>query len=265
MTRDIAIQERTSMQLDDRPVPHRIGLIVLATDHTTERDFARVCRPDEVAVYANRIAHENPTTPENLFRMQPRLSAAADLILPGEPLDALYYGCTSASVVIGDKAVEAAIQTAKPAVSVITPSAAARAALRALVARRISILTPYLPETSAPFVSYFEAHGFDVLNLTCLGLADDRQMARLAPAAIVAAACETVAPEAEALFISCTAVRAAEVAGEIEQRIGKPVVTSNQAGLWLTLRRAGIERPISGGGRLLELPAPELERPAASA
>lgn len=261
----IVSRSNMPLSLDTRPVPRRIGLVLLATDHTTERDVARICRPDEVGVYANRIAYENPTTPENLFRMQPRLTEGAALILPGESLDALYYGCTAASVVIGDEAVEAAVQSAKPGVPVITPSAAARAAFRALGVRRISILTPYLPETSEPMAAYFQGRGQEVVNLTCLGLDDDRMMARVSPATIVTAACETTAPDAEALFISCTALRAAEVAGEIEERIGKPVVTSNQAGVWLTLRRAGIERPIEGHGRLTQLPAPPADERAASA
>ena len=235
------------------------------TDHTTERDFARICRPDEVGVYGNRILYENPTTPDNLLRMQPRLTEGAALILPGEPLDALYYACTGASIVIGDAAVEAAVHAAKPDVPVVTPSAAARAAFRALGVRRISILTPYLEETSVPIAAYFKAWGYDVANLTCFGLDDDRVMARVKTAAIVAAACETLAPDAEALFISCTALRAAEVAAEIEGRIGRPVVTSNQAGAWLTLRRAGLEHPVEGYGRLLRLPAPDSETRAARA
>jgi len=257
MAASIVAQSQMPLDFDARPVPRRIGLVLLATDHTTERDVARICRPDEAGVYASRIAYENPTTPENLLRMQPRLTEGAALILPGESLDALYYGCTAASVVIGDEAVEAAVHAAKPGVPVITPSGAARTAFRALGVRRISILTPYLPETSAPIAAYFQAHGLEVVNLTCFGLDDDREMARVSPATIVAAACETVAPDAEALFISCTALRAAEVAAEIERRTGKPVVTSNQAGVWLTLRRAGIERPIDGYGRLLHLPSPE--------
>ncbi len=247
----------TKIALDERPVRRRIGLIALATDHTSERDFARACDPDEVGVYVNRVANENPTTPENLRRMQPRLTEAAAQILPEEALDAIYYGCTSATVVIGDAAVTAAIRAAKPAVPVVTPSGAACVAFRALGVGRISVLTPYLPETSAPFRAYFQGQGFDVANLTCLGMTDDRDMARVAPTSIVAAACESVAPEAEAMFISCTALRAAEVAAEIERRIGRPVVTSNQAGLWLSLRLAGIERALDGYGRLLHLAAPD--------
>ncbi len=253
------------LHFDARPVPRRIGLVLLATDHTTERDFARICRPDEVGVYANRIAYENPTTPENLIRMQPRLTAGAAEILPGEPLDALYYGCTAASVFIGDEVVESAVHAAKPGVPVITPGNAARIGLQVLDVGRISILTPYLPETSARIAAYFQSGGIEVVGLTCLGLDDDREMARLSPRTIADAACEAIAPDAEALFISCTALRAVEMADEIERRIGRPVVTSNQAGIWLTLRRAGIERPVDGCGRLLHLPAPEPLVQAASA
>ena len=93
------------LKLDTRQVGKRIGLILLATDHTTERDFARMCPHDRAAVYANRILNENPTTPENLRRMQPRLTDGAELILPEEPLDVIYYSCTSASAVLGNDAV----------------------------------------------------------------------------------------------------------------------------------------------------------------
>lgn len=238
---------------DERPARWRVGVIALATDHTTERDFARMCPSNEVAVYVTRVLNQNPTTVENLRRMKPRLTEAAALILPDEPLDAVAFGCTSASVVIGDDAVTAAIQEAKPGVPCITPPSAACAAFQALGVRRISVLTPYIREVSEPFVGYFAERGIEVANLSCLGLEDDRMMARIAPDSIVAAAREVCDPSAEALFISCTAVRAAEVAGRIEAELGKPVVTSNQAMVWRTLRAAGCDLPVAGHGRLLKL------------
>lgn len=242
--------------LDARPERWRVGVVVLATDHTTERDFARICPREDVGVYVNRIAYENPTTPENLARMRPRLSEAAAMILPGESLDALYYSCTAASVLLGDEAVQAALNATKPDVPVITPSLAARTALKKLGAHRISILMPYLPETGRLFGDYFSRHGFEVLNLVCLGFEDDREMARISPRDIVAAAREAVTVESEALFISCTALRGAQVAGEIEREIGRPVITSNQASIWLSLRAAGVNDPVEGFGRLLRLPGP---------
>jgi maleate isomerase len=160
-------------------------------------------------------------------------------------------------VAIGDEAVEAALRAGKPGVPVVTPPAAARAAFRALGVRRISLLTPYTRETTAPMADYFAEHGHEPCSVTCFGLEDDRVMARVRPDAIVAAAVEATAPDAEALFISCTALRAAEVAERVEAAIGRPVVTSNQASVWRCLRLAGIDRPLAGHGRLLRLRAGE--------
>ena len=252
---DIRLSE-TPLAYDE--APPRIGLVLLATDHTSERDFARLVTPTGIAVHASRIAYENPTTPRNLHEMQPRLEEGAALILPGEMLDAICYSCTAASVVIGDDEVEAAISRAKPGAAVVTPPAAARAGLRALGVRRISILTPYTIETSTPMVAYFARHGFEVAGLTCFGLEDDRVMARVAPQAIVAAARGAMAPDAEALFISCTALRAAEVAARIEAEIGRPVVTSNLASAWMCLSLAGGRAPEGEAAQLLRVRPPAM-------
>ena len=237
-TLDLTLASRAP-KLDDRPLAKRVGLIILATDHTTEVDFQRMVASDRIGVYSTRIPYANPVTPENLRAMQPSLTAGAALILPGEPLDVVMYSCTSASVVIGDAQVQAAVRAAKPTATVITPTAAAASGLKAFGARRISVLTPYTLETSRPMADYFLALGFDIARFTCLGLTDDREMARISPSDIVAFAKEAIAPDSDALFISCTAVRAAGVAAEIEATTGKPVVTSNLATAWACLRLCG--------------------------
>jgi maleate isomerase len=231
----------------------RIGLIILATDHTTEVDFARMVAGPRIGLYVARIPYANPTTPDNLRKMQPTLTEAAALILPGESVDAVLYSCSSASVVIGDAEVQDAITAAKPGVPVITPPLAAVRGLKALGVRRIGVLTPYMVETSRPIAPYLTAHGFEIAGFTCLGFDDDREMARIPPAALVEIARQTTAPEAQALFISCTALRAASVAAEIEAAIGRPVVTSNQATAWSCLRLCGETVPRPEWGRLMTL------------
>jgi maleate isomerase len=242
--------------LDPRPLERRVGLIVLATDHTTEPDFRRMVASDRIGVYAARIPYANPTTPENLRRMQPTLTAGAALILPDEPLDAICYSCTSASVVIGDGEVEAAIRAAKPGVPVVTPAMAARRGLQALGAKKISVLTPYTIETSRPMSAYFADRGFEIASFTCLGFEDDREMARISPAALVELAGEATDRHADALFVSCTALRAALAAPAIEKAIGRPVVTSNLATAWNCLRLCGETGPRGEFGRLMTLPLP---------
>lgn len=41
LTLDIQIASRAP-ELDERPIEKRVGLIILATDHTTELDFQRM-------------------------------------------------------------------------------------------------------------------------------------------------------------------------------------------------------------------------------
>ncbi|QND54438.1 ectoine utilization protein EutA (plasmid) [Phyllobacterium sp. 628] len=247
-------QTMTPLSFDDRPIAKRVGLVILATDHTTEPDFQRMVASSRIGLYTARIPYANPTTPENLRRMQPGLTTGAGLILPSEDLDAVVYSCTSASVVIGDDEIEAAIKAAKPGVPVITPPLAAVRALRELDAKRISVLTPYTIETSMPMLAYFSAKGFEIARFTCFGLEDDREMARIKPASLVAAAVEAAAPDSDALFISCTAMRAAIAVPEIEAGLGKPVVTSNLATAWATLRLCGENEPRPELGRLMTLP-----------
>jgi len=81
-------------------------------------------------------------------------------------------------------------------------------------------------------------------------------MARINPKDIAAAAIETMNSDSDALFISCTALRSAEVAANIEKQIASPVITSNQSGICMTLRTAGVADRIKGFGRIFDYDLP---------
>ena len=87
----------------DRGIAHRaaIGLVVLATDQTIEHEWRQMLRLDGVAFYESRIYNSPTITPETLAEMASGIAAAAALIKPGIPLDALAYGCTSGAMVMG--------------------------------------------------------------------------------------------------------------------------------------------------------------------
>jgi hypothetical protein len=136
-----------------RHLPHRldggiaeraaIGLIVLATDQTLEHEFRRLLDAPGIALYQSRILNDARITPETLVAMEARLVDAASLILPGLPLDVVAFGCTSASMVIGEERVFARLREARPGVACTTPITAAFAAFDALGVRRLALLTPY--------------------------------------------------------------------------------------------------------------------------
>jgi maleate isomerase len=94
------------------------------------------------------------------------------------------------------------------------------------------------------------------LSIAGFGLDQDDDMTAVPPAALLEAGTQLCDPAAEALFISCTALRVAGMLDALERRLGKPVVASNQAMLWHALRLIGRHEPVEGFGRLMTLPLP---------
>ncbi|XWN31132.1 MAG: ectoine utilization protein EutA [Devosia sp.] len=245
---DLAAQVR--VRLDDRAVAKRVALVALSTDHTVERDFARYCDPAHIGVYVNRITFQNPTTRESLLATGPRITAAAAAILPEDPVDVAVYACTAASAVLGHDTVAHHLTKAKPGAVCVTPGAAAAQGFQALGVRRISILSPYTDDVAQEMGQYFRSLGTEVASIAHLGLADDRDMARISEHTIMEAGLAACNPSADALFISCTALRAVPCVEALETALNRPVVTSNQALAWEVLRHVG-ERPRWGATQRL--------------
>src|SRR3984885_5383439 len=114
-----------------------LGLLVLATDQTMEHEFRHLIRLPGVAVYGARLYNDANITPETLRAMCPLIAPATELILPGSQLDVVAFGCTSASMALGEEEVFRQIHRARPEVACTTPITAAFAAFTALGVRRI--------------------------------------------------------------------------------------------------------------------------------
>jgi maleate isomerase len=237
-------------ELDKHASPFKIGLIALATDQTVERDFRNIL-PTDAAFFVSRVANINPCTVENLRTMAPQLTSATSLILPGADIDVVAYCCTSGTVAIGFDNIVKNIQAARPGIPCTTPITAALAGFEKLGLKRIAVLTPYIDEVNQPMRRFLEENGITVLSVNSFNLEDDVIMGRIPTEAIYAAAREIDRSDADGIFISCTAVRAVDVIDRLEQALGKPVLSSNQALAWQALRLAGYNNPISGFGRLL--------------
>ena len=70
------------------------------------------------------------------------------------------------------------------------------------------------------------------------------------PETIREAARRSDVPEADAVLISCTGQKTADFISGLEEEIGKPVVTSNQATGWQALKMMGVEPRLPGRGAL---------------
>ena len=230
----------------------RIGLILLSTDLVTESAF-RAMAPADVVWMTSRVANINPTTNANLRRMVDLLPDAMRLLPEDAVLDVAAYACTSGVVAMGQQAAFDRIRSVRPGLACTAPIIAALAAFQALGIRRIGLLTPYIEEVDLAIAAWLEERDVAVPALASFDLLSDSDMARVPPADIARAAVGLDRPGLDAVFVSCTALRTWPVIEEIEQRLGKPVITSHQALLWHALRLAGYDAPIRGFGRLLKM------------
>ena len=240
----------------DRGIAHRarIGLIVLATDHTLEYEYRKIFNIDGVALYQSRIQNSPEINPTTLAQMEQGITAATDVLLPGAKFDVVAYACTSGTVVIGEEKVFRRIREARPDVACTTPITAAIAAFQALGARRIALLTPYIDEVHQTMRRFVEAQGVEVPVIGSFNHENDNEVARMSPASIRAAALELGRhPAVDAVFVACTSLRVAEIVEDLERDLGKPATSSNHAMAWHCLRLAGVKDAVPGWGRLFRI------------
>ena len=233
----------------------RVGLVVLATDFTIEHEFRQVFTAHETGLFTARILNEVSITPQTLSAMEARITDTVNLILPGETLDVVAYGCTSASMVLGEDRVFARIKASRPNAKCTTPATAAFAAFNAFGAKRIAVLTPYRSDVNQIVKNYIENAGFKVPVFGSFNEENDPTVARIDAESISNAVDKLKAlGDFDAVFVSCTNVRLMDAVCDIEKNTGLPVTSSNHAMAWHAMRLAGDNRQLPQWGRLYEKP-----------
>lgn len=242
---------RPDIVFDDGRFPRaKIGFVLLATEQTIESDMMQWA-PEGVGIHFTRGDNPDAITNESLGSMVDSLAPAARVLAPNAGLDVICYACTSGSVVMGEDTIQHELRRGAPDATPTTLISSVFAALQALEAERVVVATPYLDEVNEVEVVYMREQGVDVLAIEGLNITNDSDMVRVAPDYIRDFAISVDRPDADAIFVSCGALRTVDVLEEIEAATGKPCVASNQAMLWHCLRLAGIEDRIDGLGTLL--------------
>lgn len=228
-----------------------LGLVVLKTDETMEHDFRFFLPSDGVTLYHSRIPFEAQVTSETLARMEHDLTASVRLFPETAPFDVIGYGCTSGSAVIGESRIAERVHEVYPKAAVTNPLSATKAALNALGAKRIALVTPYVPEVSQTMRDRFLESGIETATLASFEQIEDAVVARITPQSIFEAVTATAAErDVDAVFIACTSLRTATVISQAEEALGIPVLSSNQTLAWHMMRLAGISDAPTALGQL---------------
>ncbi len=117
---------------------------------------------------------------------------------------------------------------------------------------KVVVCTPYAESVNKMLLHYFSGAGLEVVTLNRIG--GVREINAISPYGIYRPIKETFvkAPKADGVIMMCGAIRTFEIIQALEEDLGKPVVTANQAALWKALNMVKVKQPIRGYGRLLE-------------
>jgi maleate isomerase len=231
--------------------PCEVGLIAVATDHAIESELRQFLPSARAVLYVTRVRLPDRYDLPSLRATADDLAGAAALLVPGSPLDVLAYGCTSATVAIGEAEVFARLRRDRPDIPCTTPITAALAAFARLSAARVALLTPYPRAVHEAIASLLCGRGIAVPDQAHLGIDSDAAISRVTAAQLFEAVRRLDLRAADAIFLSCTSLRTAAILDALEAETGRPVIASNQALAWHCLQLAGRDAGAAVGGRLL--------------
>ncbi|MCW4010533.1 MAG: maleate cis-trans isomerase [Candidatus Bathyarchaeota archaeon] len=233
-------------------VMQRLGVIVPSSNITVEVEFTAALWGSQISLHTARIPLREVTV-QALSAMEKETEAAARLLKDAD-VNAVAFACTSGSLIkgLGHDAVIAQKISKIAACPVVVTSHAVVEALKEVDAHRIALATPYVDEVNKREVDFLEKSGFEIVNLQAFNLKSNLDIGRLTAddAAVLARSADSTV--SDALFVSCTNLATFEMLSGLEGELHKPVVSSNSATLWASLRALNSSfRPRLG--RLLEV------------
>jgi maleate isomerase len=211
----------------------RIGLIIPSSNRTTEPQFARFT-PKRLGIHVTR-ARIAGRWRRPLAELAPIIAEAAAALADTGP-DLIVYHCTDSSMREGPDGEKRILDIVRreSGIEAVTTSALVVEALNTLAIGRLVIVSPY--QDNAVIISYLQACGFTVVHDVALRL-PGHEASAATPQRWVGTTLDHARAAADGYFLSCTNTTQVEAIEEIENALGKPVVSSNQAVLWGAVKR----------------------------
>jgi maleate isomerase len=232
----------------------QLGLVTLETDLTIENEFRHFLGDGALSLIHTRIDCDDQVTADNLTMMEDRFAEALSLFPPQYAFDAVGYGCTSASLLIGEDNVEKIIKSHIDTKHVTTPMTAVKRGLSKLGARNIGYMAPYISDISQKMCDDLSSAGFSVVTAASFDEGRDSIVGCISPRAILAAitavAGNSASTPLDAIFVACTSLKCAPIIAEAEASLGIPVISSNSALAWDMARLTGLAVGSAGKGAL---------------
>lgn len=218
------------------PPRARVGLIIPAVNTMSEPQFAHYC-PSTLAIHATRLRISGKWKQSFAAMRGQVLEAAAMLADTGA--DLIVFHCTGTSMQEGAEGEAFVLDLIRSAAGVeaVTTGGAVVEALNTLDIKRPVLISPYVQATNDREIAYLKDRGIQVSHDVAVAIGGGALYPTISPRRWFELALENAPPDADGYFLSCTNTTQIEAIAAIEETTGKPVVSSNQAAIWLCLDR----------------------------
>lgn len=228
--------------------PPSIGLIIPSANRLTEPQFNKYL-PEGVGAFVTRLRmagkHRKP-----LEQLKPELVQAAEALSDIKP-NVIVFHCTANSMESGldhEKKIVDIIEQASGCPTITTAQALTQAFDRVGI-KKMVLVSPYVQATNQLEVNYLTETGYTVLHEKGLAL-DSQGYSTVTPEQWCQVVKDNQRADADGYFLSCTNTRMIEAIPDLERDLGKPVINSNQATIWVCLKKMGIKHSDPRLGRL---------------
>jgi maleate isomerase len=241
---------------------YRVGQIVPSSNTTMETEIPAILRareagePERFTFHSSRMRMRKVTKDE--LEAMDRDSDRCAVELADARMDVLGYACLVAIMSMGKgyhrvserRLHERTVEAGGPA-PVVTSAGALIDGLKALGAKRVSLLAPYEKPLTRLVIEYIEDEGIEVVDSISLEIPDNVEVGRQDPLAPVEIT-KKLATGVDAIVASaCVQMPSLPSIQPIEHRTGLPVVSSSVSTAYMMLKKLGLSTCSPGFGSLL--------------
>jgi maleate isomerase len=214
----------------------RIGIIIPSSNTTVEDEFSPVLLKAGISVHYDRIPLENVTV-EDLASMEKNTKNAAALLKTAE-VKLVAYACTTGSLFKGlGHDIELGKLISKEANSeAVVTSGGVVDALQSIKAKNIKVITPYIKDLNELESKFLEENGFNIMDIKGMNKVKNLDIGKTTSDELIDFIDGINMNDTDCLFLSCTNLPTFSVINLLEDKLKKPVISSNSATLWSILK-----------------------------
>lgn len=243
--------------------PIRIGQIVPSSNTTMETEIPamltarQAIEPERFTFHSARMRMRK-VTKEELADMDAQSDRCA-IELADARVDVLGYACLVAIMSMGpgyhctsETRLRARTQEVGADIPVVTSAGALVEGIKAIGAKKVAVVTPYMKPLTELVVDYIRREGIEVGDYVALEIPDNLDVARHDTDKLPGIVANMNIEDADAIVLSaCVQMPSLAAIQQVEAQTGKPVVTAAVATTYCMLKSLGLKRVVPGAGALL--------------